>query len=324
MKKIVSILIIMMMLSLTLASCDGEGAGETEEKIHIVSTIFPGYDFARQITYGAEGFELTMLLPPGSESHDYEASVSDLALVEKASVIVAVGGETDAWIEDVIRASGSRAEVIKMTDLVTLYPETDEGLVEGHSHGHHDHGDECEGDHGEYDEHVWTSPRNGAVICESISDVLCDAFSEYAEVFRANTENYSRDLNALADEMQTVADGAENKTLVFADRFPFRYLTQEMGLRYRAAFSGCSSNSEPSLATIYNITEYVKAENIPAVLTVEFSSGGAAEVIADETGAEVYTLHSCHNLTAQDFSRGVTYLDVMRDNLEVLKRVLGE
>ena len=116
MKKIVSILIIMMMMSLTLASCDGEGAGETEEKIHIVSTLFPGYDFARQITYGAEGFELTMLLPPGSESHDYEASVSDLALVEKASVIVAVGGETDAWIEDVIRASGSRAEVIKMTD----------------------------------------------------------------------------------------------------------------------------------------------------------------------------------------------------------------
>ena len=110
MKKIVSILIIIMMLSLTLASCDGEGAVDTEEKIHIVSTIFPGYDFARQMIRGAEDeFELTMLLPPGSESHDYEASVSDLALVEKASLIISVGGETDAWIDDVIRASGSRA-----------------------------------------------------------------------------------------------------------------------------------------------------------------------------------------------------------------------
>ncbi len=321
MKKIVSTLIIIAML-LTLVSCGGESA-EDEAKIHIVSTIFPGYDFVREITRGAEGeFDLTMLLPPGSESHDYEASVSDLALVEKASLIISVGGETDAWIDDVIRASGSEARVIRMTDEVPLYYETDEGLFEGHEH-HHEHGEECDEDHGEADEHVWTSPRNAAVICESISGALCETFPEYADVFRANMENYSLELTALADEMQAVADGAKNKTLVFADRFPFRYLTEELGLRYRAAFAGCSSTSEPSLATIYRITEFVKDENIPAVLTVEFSQGGAASVIADETGAEVYTLHSCHNLSSEDFSAGVTYLDVMRGNLNVLRSALG-
>ncbi len=324
-KKIVSILIIIMMLSLTLASCDGEGAGDTDGKIHIVSTIFPGYDFLRQITDGAEDmFEITMLLPPGSESHDYEASVSDLALVEKASLIISVGGETDAWVDDVIRASGSRAKVIKMTELVPLYHEDEGGILEGHSHEHHDHGEECEGGHGEADEHVWTSPRNGAVIAESIGAELCKLFPERAELFNRNTENFCAELNTLADEMQSVVDGGALDTLVFADRFPFRYLTEELGLQYRAAFSGCSSTSEPSLSTIYRITEYVKKENVPAVLTVEFSSGGAAKVIAEETGAEVYTLHSCHNLSAEDFSAGVTYLDVMRNNLEVLKRALCE
>ncbi len=323
MKKIVSILIIIAMLSLTLVSCGAGCENVADGKIHVVSTIFPGYDFLRQITKGAEEkLELTMLLPPGSESHDYEASVSDLALIEKASLIISVGGETDAWIDSVIRASGSDAAVVKMIEQVPLYYETDEGLFESHEH-HHEHGEECEDDHGEADEHVWTSPRNAAMICDAICDVLCEVLPEYAELFHRNTENYSCDLTNLADEMQAAADGAANKTLVFADRFPFRYLTEELGLDYRAAFSGCSSNSEPSLATIHQICEFVKKENVPAVLTVEFSNGDAARVIADETGADIYTLHSCHNLSAEDFSDGVTYLDVMRENLKVLKQALG-
>ncbi len=313
-----------MMLAVSLVSCGAGSAGDTDEKIHIVSTIFPGYDFARQIICGVEDeFEITMLLPPGSESHDYEASISDLALVEKASLIISVGGETDAWIDGVIRASGAKARVIKMTDLVPLYHEDDEGLIEGHSHEHHEHGEVCEEEHGEADEHVWTSPRNGAVIAESIGAELCKLFPEHSELFNRNTENFLAELNALADEMQSVVDGGALDTLVFADRFPFRYLTEELGLQYRAAFSGCSSTSEPSLSTIYRITEYVKKEKIPAVLTVEFSSGGAAKVIAEETGAEVHTLHSCHNLSVKDFSAGVTYLDVMRNNLEVLRFALG-
>ena len=321
MKKLVSAALLLLIICVTLTSCGK--TDRADEKIHIVSTIFPGYDFARQITYGAEDFELTMLLPPGSESHDYEASVSDLALVEKASLIISVGGETDAWIDDVIRASGSDAAVVRMTEQVPLYYETDEGLFESHAH-HHDHDEECEEGHGEADEHVWTSPRNAAVICESISASLCERFPEHAELFHRNTENYTAHLNSLADEMEAVADGAACKTLVFADRFPFRYLTEELGLDYRAAFSGCSSTSEPSLATIYQICEFVKSEDISAVLTVEFSEGGAAKVIADEADVPVYTLHSCHNLSAQDFSSGITYLDVMRENLQVLRSVLGD
>ena len=325
MKKILSVIIMTAILSMLLVSC---GTGQTDEadgSIHLVSTIFPGYDIIRALTRGAEDkFELTMLLPPGSESHDYEASVSDLALVEKATLIVAVGGETDAWLDDVIRASGSDARLVKMTDCVPLFCESDEGLLEDGGHHHeHEHGDECGEDHGEYDEHVWTSPRNMALICGAVYDELSDVCPEYANLLNQNKEDYTSNLNSLADEMESAAAKAKLDTLVFADRFPFRYLTEALGLHSRAAFSGCSSSSEPSLSTIYRLAEFVKEVNIPAVLTVEFSEGRAAQVIADETGADVYTLHSCHNLSAEDFSSGVTYLEMMRENLAVLKICLG-
>ncbi len=312
--------------SILLVSCTSEN--HTDEKLKIVTTIFPQYDFARRIIDGCENsVSITMLLPPGSESHDFEASLADLSLIEQADLIIAVGGETDEWIEKAVSVAQTDAVLLNLTDIVPLYPESTDGIFESdhhhekhvHDHDSHDH----DYDHSAYDEHVWTSPENAALICKAIGDVLCSLSPENADIFASNAETYVKELRELDRRFTETVENARRDTVIFADRFPFRYLTEHLSLRYMAAFSGCSSDSEPALATIYGISEAVKSSGTPVIFTAEFSNGDAARVISEETGASVRTLHSCHNVSKDDFERGVTYLDIMEENLKVLTEALN-
>ena len=325
MKKF-ALLLLSVLILLPFTSC---AKNDSEEyTLKIVTTIFPQYDFARNIAEGADGVSVSMLLPPGSESHDFAPSAADLLAISEADIVICVGGETDAWIDDAVVSSKSNAAVLRLTDMIPLFEENDGNVIEaGHAHSHshegHSHGNGDGGEHGGLDEHVWTSPSNAAVITREICAEMARLSPENRELFNKNAEAYCEKLDEISAEMKSISENAQHNTLVFADRFPFRYLTEELSLNSVAAFSGCSSDSEPALSTIYQLTEKVRELKVPVILTAEFSGGETARIIAEETGCRVLTLHSCHNVSKEDFNSGRGYLDLMGENVEVLREALG-
>lgn len=321
-------------LALSCVSCSSTNDVKGDAELLIVTTIFPQYDFARAVCAGIDNVELVMLLPPGSESHDYEPSLADLKLIGDCDLFICVGGETDAWVENAVSSIGSDVNVMRLIDCVELLCEDDDGILDSshvHEHSHDDidehdsdeHADKHEHDGHEIDEHVWTTPANAATITEAICDELCRIRPELEREFKRSSDAYVSQLKELDENYSSLAENALHHTLYFADRFPFRYLTEHCSLEYRAAFSGCSSDSEPSLAVIAQLTREIREDCVPVILTTEFSSQSAARFIADEVGCEIATLHSCHNVSKEDFESGVTYLELARQNLDVLTRALG-
>lgn len=316
MKKFFAILIALS-LALSLAAC-GEAPEADNGGISVVATTFAPYDFARQLV-GDMG-TISMLLPPGSESHSYEPTPKDILEIQNADVFIYVGGESDAWVTDVLESVGEGVRAVTLMDCVELL---EEETVEGMEAEVHDHEHGEEGHEAEYDEHVWTSPRNAALICEKIAAALCEADPANASVYNANLAVYSAELAKLdAAFTGIVADGAR-KTIIFADRFPLLYFARAYGLTYYAAFPGCSEDAEPSAATVAFIIDKVREEGIPVVFHVELANEDMADIVCDETGAVKRQFNACHNVTRAQFNAGVTYLDLMWENTEVLKEALA-
>lgn len=316
MKKFFAILIALS-LALSLAAC-GEAPEADNGGISVVATTFAPYDFARQLV-GDMG-TVSMLLPPGSESHSYEPTPKDILEIQNADVFIYVGGESDAWVTDVLESVGEGVRAVTLMDCVELL---EEETVEGMEAEVHDHEHGEEGHEAEYDEHVWTSPRNAALICEKIAAALCEADPANASVYNANLAVYSAELAKLdAAFTGIVADGAR-KTIIFADRFPLLYFARAYGLTYYAAFPGCSEDAEPSAATVAFIIDKVREEDIPVVFHVELANEDMADIVCDETGAVKRQFNACHNVTRAQFNAGVTYLDLMWENTEVLKEALA-
>ncbi len=316
MKKFFAILIALS-LALSLAAC-GEAPEADNGGISVVATTFAPYDFARQLV-GDTG-TVSMLLPPGSESHSYEPTPKDILEIQNADVFIYVGGESDAWVTDVLESVGEGVRAVTLMDCVELL---EEETVEGMEAEVHDHEHGEEGHEAEYDEHVWTSPRNAALICEKIAAALCEADPANASVYNANLAVYSAELAKLdAAFTGIVADGAR-KTIIFADRFPLLYFARAYGLAYYAAFPGCSEDAEPSAATVAFIIDKVREEDIPVVFHVELANEDMADIVCDETGAVKRQFNACHNVTRAQFNAGVTYLDLMWENTEVLKEALA-
>lgn len=293
-------------------SC-GEKAHTTNGKITVVATNFALYDFARTVC--GDSCDVRMLLSPGSESHDFEATLADIALLAETDVFVYVGGESEEWVPDVLEAAGASDVVqVRAIDLVETYISA--GTESGHEHS------EDDGHHHETDEHVWTSIPNAITIMDGIRQGIL----RVAEGFEFDMDTYNACVAELldidADIRRTVENSAQD-TLIFADRFPFRYFTEEYGLNYCAAFDGCSSAVEPSLSTINTIIEKVGETGSTAVFTIEFSDRKTAEAVAAETGCEILEFHSAHNVSKADFESGITYADIMRKNAENLKTALN-
>lgn len=317
-----------------LAGCGTERAeGVSEEvqddgRISVVTTIFPQYDFVRQIA--GENVELKMLLKPGEETHSYEPTPQDIIAIQNSDIFIYVGGENDAWVEDILESMPEAdMRTLKLMDCVdTVEEEHVEGMQEqpGHSHEEEEsHEDETEEEHSvhEIDEHVWTSPVNASAIVDKIKELLVQADPENRQTYEENAEAYEAELAELDAEFRDVVDNAGRRLVVFGDRFPFRYFADEYGLDYYAAFPGCASDTEPSAATMAFLINKVKEEEIPAVLKMELSNENIANAIAEATGTEVRTFYSCHNLTAEEFEDGETYLSMMQKNVETLKEVLN-
>lgn len=310
------------LLALLLAGCGGGKApsapsSEKKDTLTVVSTVFAPYDFVREL--GDDAVSAAMLLPPGAESHSYEPTPQDIIRLQNCDLFIFVGGESDQWVWNLLDSFGeNRPETLVLLDCVDpLTEETVEGMqTEPHSHDH-DAGE------AEYDEHVWTSPQNAKRICAAIAERLTAADAANADRYAANLARYNRALDALdADFAEAVAQG-RRKLLVFGDRFPFRYFTEAYGLEYLAAFPGCSNDVEPSAATIAFLTDKVRALEVPLVLYLEFSNHRMADAIAESTGAQTAMLHSCHNVSHDEMKAGASYLSLMQQNVQTLRRALA-
>ena len=305
----------MALLLCCLLALTGCGARETQEaedgRLQIVTTVFPAYDFARAAA--GELADVRLLLPPGTESHSYEPTPADILAVQECDLFIYLGGESDAWVETILAAADRQGIDLRMLDCVDLL---EEETTEGMETEEHDHGP---GDVVEMDEHVWTSPKNAAAITRAVGAALGQVDPAHGEDFTAGAEDYAGELEALDREFADFFTSRPDGVLVFGDRFPLRYFAAEYGVEYYAAFPGCSTQTEPSAATVAFLTELVRDREVSTVWYIEFSNHLVADSIAEAAGAETAMFHTCHNVTQAEMDGGATYLSLMQGNLETLR-----
>lgn len=317
-----------------LAGCASESEIASSGGPDIVTSVFPAYDFVRE-TAGDKA-NITLLIPPGTEIHGFEPTPQDIIKIENCDMLICNGGESEEWLEEILEGCDKDITVVRMMDCVeAVEEETKEGMQSaGHAHSHeheeeehrHDeHGeDEHEHEHErEYDEHVWSSPVNAALICKEICNALCEADVENAGYYRENCEAYISKLDALDKRIRKTVENAANNTVVFADRFPVRYFVEEYGLDYYAAFPGCAEDTEPSAKTVAFLIDRVRENALPAVFYIEFSNEKMADIICEDTDCKKLLFHSCQNVSSDEFKSGVTYLELMEKNADNLREALG-
>ena len=304
MKRLIAALLC---LCLMLCGCTAQPEKPHDEtKLQIVCTSFPAYDFAREIA--GDRAELTLLIKPGSEVHSYEPTPKDMIRIQESDLFICNGGESEQWAKTLITPE---LNTIYMMDCVDTVEESADGIYN------------AEDGEPELDEHVWTSPLNAIKISEEICNALCKLDADNAEAYKTNFTAYKAQLMALDREFRQVIKNSGKHTLVFADRFPMRYFALEYGLDCYAAFPGCSSETEPSAKTVAYLIDRVRENKIPAVLYMEFSNQKMADVICEDTGCKKLPFYSAHSVSAEQFEQGVSYLDLMRINLNSLKEALG-
>lgn len=299
--------------ALCLCSCasQNEADNKDSQKLKIISTVFPPYDLARQIA--GDNADISILLPPGSESHTYEPTAKEIIEIQNCDIFLYIGGENEQWAEKIISSNKSDSvKTVKLIDCVKTLEEAElheEEHEEEHSH--------------ETDEHIWTSPKNEQLMLTAVYDAICEADPENKAVYTKNKDSYNKQLTELDKAYKEAVGNAKNKTIIMADKFPFRYLAEEYGLDFYAAFSSCSDESEPSAATMTSLISKIKELKIPVVYYLEFSSTKVADTLCSETGASSLMLHSCHNVSKEDLDKGISYVDLMKQNLENLKTALN-
>ncbi len=318
------------MMAGSLLACAPASSPDASSKggISIVTTIFPEYDWVMNILGDNPGnAEVTMLLDKGVDLHSYQPTADDILKVSTCDVFIYVGGESDEWVEDALKESVNKdMTVIDLLDVLGDAVKEEE-VVEGMQEEEHEHedGHEHEEEEPEYDEHVWLSLKNAATLTQSISEALQKKDEKNAQVYKDNTDAYISKLNELDAQYKDVVSAADKKTLLFGDRFPFRYLTDDYGLVYYAAFVGCSAETEASFETITFLADKVDELSLGAVMTIEGNDHRIAETIIANTAAKdqkILTMDSMQSVTAGDVQGGATYLGIMEDDLNVLKEAL--
>lgn len=307
-----------------------------ENKIKVVSTIFPSYDWIREIVGDEkDSYDLKLLLDKGSDLHNYQPSAEDIAKISTCDLFIYVGGESDAWVEDVLKNSTNKnMKVINLVESLgdgAKLEEIVEGMeVEEHEHSEEEH-EHSEEEHmheeiAEVDEHVWLSLKNASIYVLNIKEALKDIDKDKASIYEKNANAYIEKLKNLDAKYQEVVDNASNKTLLFGDRFPFRYLVDDYGISYYAAFVGCSAETEASFDTVIFLANKLDELNLKNILTIENSDKKLAKTIIENTkekDEDIESLNSMQAISKKDIEDGVSYLKIMQDNLEVLKKVLN-
>ena len=308
--------------AVSLVSCWSAPARTVSSgRLNIICTDFSEYDWTRVISEGSGTTDIRYLLESGTDIHNYQPSAQDMLDIAGCDLFIYVGGESESWVDDALKNSsyGSR-KVLKLFDVLGQSVKTEELKygMETHENGIHDDGPE-------YDEHVWLSLKNADIICGSICDCLCRLDPANSGIYRSNLENYRGKLKALDADYRSMSDGTSSKTLIFGDRFPFRYLTDDYGFDYYAAFSGCSAETEASFDTIARLSEKLNELELDTVFIIESSDDSIARSVitnSGNTGASIETLDSIQSVSRDDIGKGASYISIMRKNLETLKKVL--
>jgi len=331
MKKIITLMLVAVLAVCALSGCGTSKSGEDtkDKKIKIVTTIFPEYDWVMQILGDkADKADVTMLLDKGVDLHSYQPSTADIAKISEADVFIYVGGESDEWVEDVLKeAKNKKLKVINLMDVMgdkAKEEEVKEGMQPEEEEAE-EAKDGKEEEEVEYDEHVWLSLKNAKIFTKKIADVLSEVDKDDAKTYQANYESYAKKLDDLDKKYAEAVASAKNKTLVFGDRFPFRYLVNDYGLDYYAAFVGCSAESEASFETVTFLAKKIDELGLGNVLTIEGKNHKIAKTVVDNTknkDQKVLTMDSMQSTTSKDVKDGATYLGIMEKNLEVLKEAL--
>ena len=324
MKKKLSLLFSIILIISTLVGCTGNDK-EDDGSLKIVATIFPEYDWVVNIMgEEAKNADIELLLDNGADLHSYTLSFADMAKITDCDLFIYVGGESDEWVDDVLKNSENKdMVVINLIDVLGENAKTEE-LVEGMEA--EEEGEEGEEGEEEYDEHVWLSLKNASIFCDEIANALVTLDPENKDVYLNNLASYKDELNALDTEYANAVSEADQNTILFADRFPFRYMTDDYNLNYYAAFSGCSSESEASFQTVIFLADKMDELNLNAIMTIEGTDKKMAETVRDNTTAKnqkILTLDSMQSISDDEIKAGKTYLSIMKDNLEVLKEALN-
>lgn len=327
-QKTIVLFLVLALLCTALVGCGGREQWAEDGRVRVLSTVFPSYDFARAV--GGEAVDARMLVRPGSNLHSYEPTANDAILIKECDIFIYVGGESDAWVTDLLASINTDGLIV-----ISLKEVSATLLAEEHKAGmesDHVHTGACEDEHGHeeheheeaYDEHVWTSFENATAIVKAIRDALSDCAPSHISTFDENANGYLKELALLEEEYRRVVENAPHRTLFFGDRFPMLYLTRELGLDYEAAFSGCSTTTEPTVSNLIYLMEQAKAQKTPVILYTETSASAhkTADLIAEEAGAETRMIHSGHSISREEMEAGITYLDLLRQNLTAIREAL--
>ena len=296
-------------------------------RLRVVSTIFPAYDWAREVIGDqAEAYELTCLLEDGADLHSYQPTAEDLLKISEADVFLYVGGESDRWVEKVLSSAPAKdRQVINLMEVLGERVQ-EERLVEGMEEEHSDHTEESAPEETEYDEHVWLSLQNAMTVIEKLEESFAVLDPEHQKAYEDNGAHYRMELSELDEEYRQVVNASTKKTLLFGDRFPFRYLAEDYGINYYAAFPGCSAETEASFQTVVFLSGKLEELKLPVVLTIDHSDGKLAETIirnTEEKNQAILSLNSLQSVTRKEQAEGMTYLKAMEENLQVLKKALN-
>ncbi|MBR4201353.1 MAG: zinc ABC transporter substrate-binding protein [Oscillospiraceae bacterium] len=303
------------LLAAVICAASAAGCGAKKNGLTIVTTVYTTYDFARQLTADfSEPVDVIMLLTPGGESHSYEPTPSDVAAIQSCDLFVYIGGASETWAEKLIETGRQNKDNLKMFDCVNLlHEETVEGMES----------DEEEEEGEEIDEHIWTSPKNADAMLSAMHDSINAVAPKEKAHCDAAYESVHTELLALDQRAREIHDNAKHDTLIFADRFPFRYLTEEYGWNYYAAFAGCSSDTDASAATLSFLISKVKDLNIETVFYLENSSQKISDAVCSATGANAEMLQSCNNVSRTDFDAEMHYQQLMNENLTAIEEALN-
>ena len=332
MKKYISILLAAVMAVCCLSACgqnnsntNTQAKDNNDKRVKVVTTIFPEYDWVKEIA-GDEvsNMDLTMLLDNGVDLHSYQPTADDIMKISDCDLFIYVGGESDAWVEDALKEAVNKdMKVINLLDVLGSSVKEEE-VVEGMEAEEEEAKDGAE-EEAEYDEHVWLSLRNAKVLCKAIADDLTEIDTENANTYQENEKAYADKLDELDKKYQETVDSASQKTLLFGDRFPFRYMVDDYGLSYYAAFVGCSAETEASFETITFLAGKTDELGLKNIMTIEKSDQKIAKTIIENTKEKnqgILTLDSMQSTTSDDAKKGATYFSIMENNLNVLQEAL--
>ena len=316
-KIILSIaVIIIIAIGAVLIFKSGDSKNQKNSKLQVVASNFASYDFLRAIIGDNQNVELKFLLGPGKDAHSYEPTAQDLITIQNSDLFVYVGGQMEKWSDKVLSSvENDKMKVICVADdIETIEEQEVDGAEPEEEQEEHEEAE------GSFDEHIWTSPANAEIMVNTLEKAMEEIDSQNAEKYKQNAQNYINEIKNVDKQFQEIIDNKVRSRLIFADKMP--YFINYYNLEVTAAFSGCSTETEPSANTIAYIEDKVKEENIPVILYVELNNGKVASTIATETGREAMQIQTLHNITKEDFDKGETWVSLMTRNLEVLKKAL--